>query len=687
MNRLFRFLLVPALALAACDSLSLDTDDSGELSGSGAPLTLAPDAWQIHFSNPGTSAATRVDTLIDDRVIEAIDQATTTLDLAVYDFDHPGITSAVLRAKARGVRVRFVGFNEQAQSNGYKALASAGVPMSIRPGSNLMHHKFLIADSTIVVSGSMNFTTYGADWNDENLLFVSSPALAAVYQSEFDQMFSGLFGRKKVARANRPVVPIQGGSIEVAFSPKEDTAGKLRSVLAGANTRVYFMIYSFTLADVAQQMIALKNAGVEVVGVFDKGSASNAYSVDETLAAAGIPVYIDGNENTSGFAGGRLHDKVMIIDAGTDSDPTVVTGSFNWSSGAANDNDENLMVVKGKALVAPYVREFCRVWSVSSVTTVANAPVPALCKKSPLVRMTEVLANPDGVDKNEEYVEIANFGDGPADISGWTLSDAVATRHVFAAGTTLAPGKALVVYSGPAADGSPRLIASTAQLALNNDVETTTLKNATGTIVDQLATGVAVSGESIHRDVLPLSPIADADYDGRPDVDRWAASGTFGAWRTSPGLRTDGSAYGTVTPAPTPNPGQDPGQDPNEDPAASIVVASAMPNPVGTDRPFEYVVIRNDDVVTVDLSGWAVGDLTSPHRHVFAPGTMLAPGASLKIWDGAGAQVAAGDLVASSGALSLNNDADSALLVDAHGASVATLSWKNAAEGAIVTKP
>lgn len=685
MNRFLPLLAAPVVALTACDDLV--TNPTADLDREIAPLTLSPDGWEIQFSNPGTSSATHVDTLIDERVIEAIDQTKSTLDLAVYDFDHPGITSAVLRAQSRGVRVRFVGFGDQATSNGYKALSAAGIPMMLRSGTNLMHNKFLISDATTVVSGSMNFTTYGADWNDENLIFVSSPALASVYQGEFDQMFSGLFGRKKVARAVRPVVPVQGGSIEVAFSPKEDTAGKLRSVLATAQTRVYFMIYSYTLADVANDMIALKNAGVEVVGVFDKASATNAYSQDEALAAAGIPVFMDGNENTSGFAGGRLHDKVMIVDGGTDSDPTVLTGSFNWSASASNDNDENLMVVKGKALVAPYVREFCRVYSVSSAAATPNAYVPSLCRPRPLVRMTEVLANPDGTDRNEEFVEIANLGDGPADISGWTISDAVAVRHVFAAGTTLGPRKSLVVYSGPSVDGSPRLIASTTMLALNNDVETTTLKDATGALVDQLATGLAVSGESIHRDVLPLSPIADADYDGKPDVDRWAASGTFGAFRISPGLRTDGTTYDAAAPTTTTDPSTDPTQNPTQGPLPLVVVSEAMPNPVGTDRPFEYVVITNRDTVTVDLSSWAVGDLTSPHRHVFSPGTLLAPGASLRIWDGAGSQVLAGDLVASSGALSLNNDVDSALLVDATGAQVHALSWKNVAEGVVVTAP
>jgi len=671
-----------SLGFAACDTAPSAPVD-GELGTTGAPLVLEPGAWQVHFSNPGTDASTRVDTRIDETVVAAIDGATSTLDLAVYDFDHPGITSAVLRAQARGVQVRFVGHGEQAGSNGYKALQAAGVPMSLRSGSSLMHHKFLIADRSLVSFGSFNFTTWAADYNDENQMFVESPALATVYQGEFDQMFAGTFGRKKVARAARPIIPVQGGTIEVTFSPKEQTSAKLREVLGTAQHNAYFMIFSFTLADVAADLAALRAAGVEVVGVFDKGSATNQYSQDEALAAAGVSVYVDGNENTSGFAGGRLHDKVLIVDAGTGSDPLVVTGSYNWSAGATNDNDENLVVMRGKTLVAPYVRELCRIHAIAR--PVAGAPVqtPSLCLPRPLVRMTELLANPDGVDRNEELVEITNLGDGPADLSGYAISDAIATRHVFAAGTTLAPRTSIVVWSGPSAvQGQARLIASTGQLALNNDAETTTLRNAQGQIVDQLVTGVAVSGESIHRDVMPLSPFADADLDGLLDVDRWAPSGTLGALLASPGVRPDGSPYDFVAADPTQ--GGDDGDAGADLP--TVTVSAALPNPVGADRPFEYVELRNDDVVTVDLSGWAVGDLTSPHRHVFAPGSALAPGQSVRIWDGAGAHVRPGDLVATSGALSLNNDTDVASLVDAHGELVSALGWKSPAEGLVVTQ-
>jgi len=672
MNRYLRALAVLGLVMSS----ACDTGDTTPVGVTGAALTfapLAPGAYQIEFTNPGTSAATAVDMPADDRVIEAIDQAQATVDIAVFGFDHAGITQAVLRAHARGLRVRLVGHGEElATSNGLKAIQSAGVPMVLRPGGTLMHHKFIIVDGQTVGFGSLNFTTAAATQNDENFVFTNSAELAQIFQGEFDQMFAGKFGTKKVARAVRPAVAIDGGSVQLHFSPKEDTATRLREVIASADTRIYFMIYSFTLPEVASDLIAAKNRGVEVVGVFDKSNASSSYSQDDALAAAGVRVALDGNENTSGFAGGRLHDKVMIVDAGG-SDPMVVTGSYNWSAGATTGNDETLAILRGTKLVAPYVAEFCRVWKNGSGG--AGTP-PALCADRPLVALTEVMANPEGTDRYEEWVEVTNVGTGSLDVSGWTIADALAVRHTFAAGTFIAPKQSLVVYSG-ASTTAIRLVASTGQLALNNDVETVTLADASGRVMDQVGLGLAVSGESMHR---TLDSLVDLDFDGRADGTRWDAHHLVSetGLLSSPGARPDGSLWSTVIVGPT-QPEETAGQT-ND---AEVHLASVLPNPVGTDRPEEYVVVENRGVVTVDLSGWAIGDLASPYRHVFAAGTTLASGASIKVYDGG---VHADGIPASSGALSLNNSDETLSLIDAHAASVDVMSWTSAAEGQVLSK-
>jgi phosphatidylserine/phosphatidylglycerophosphate/cardiolipin synthase-like enzyme len=654
---------------AACDDVS-----EPELGSMSAALVEASPV-SVEFTNPGTSAATAVDTQADDRVIAAIDGASARVDIAVFGFDHPGITQAVLRAHARGVAVRLVGHGEElATSNGLKALQAAGVPMVLRPGSALMHHKFMIIDGVDVAFGSMNFTTYAATQNDENLVFARSPELAAIFTSELEQMFSGRFGAKKTARLVRPEVVVDGGTIGLHFSPKEDTLARLREVIATSETRIYFLAFSFTLGDVANDLIAARGRGVEVVGVFDKGSASSSWSQDDALAAAGVPVFIDGNENTSGWAGGRLHHKVMIIDAGG-VDPIVVTGSYNWSASATTSNDETLAILRGKELVAPFVGEFCRVYrnSSASTSTVQSAP-PALCVEKPLLALTEVLANPVGYDRDEEWLELTNLGKASADLSGYAVTDSIAVRHVFSAGTHLAPNHSIVVHAGPRT-GEVRLTASTGQLSLNNDVDIVSLLTPSGAVVDRVTLGVAIEGESIHR---RPSSLRDLDFDGLVDADTWLRHTALSevGLTTSPGLEPDGTPWTDAAQGPVEV----------EEVVASehdVVITAALPNPVGTDRPEEWVVVTNTGPVTVDLSSWAIGDLGSPHRHVFPSGTLLVSGASLKVYDGG---VHGDGLPASSGALSLNNSDETITLYDAHALIVDALTWKSAAEGQIIAR-
>jgi phosphatidylserine/phosphatidylglycerophosphate/cardiolipin synthase-like enzyme len=53
-----------------------------------------------------------------------------------------------------------------------------------------MHHKVIVIDSQIVVTGSYNFTASAETRNDENLIVIYDPAIAAQYLAEFRRVFS-----------------------------------------------------------------------------------------------------------------------------------------------------------------------------------------------------------------------------------------------------------------------------------------------------------------------------------------------------------------------------------------------------------------------------------------------------------------------------------------------------------------
>jgi hypothetical protein len=119
--------------------------------------------------------------------------------------------------------------------------------------------------------------------------------------------------------------------------------------------------------------------------------------------------------------------------------------------------------------------------------------------------INEILANEPGSATAGEFVELVNVGAASVDLSGWKLWDGTSARHTFAAGTVLAPGKALVVFG--AASGIPAgltnaVAASTATLNLANTTDTVTVKNAAGTNIDTFTYGSSLAsadGVSMNR--------------------------------------------------------------------------------------------------------------------------------------------------------------------------------------------
>src|SRR5262245_8088579 len=114
------------------------------------------------------------------------------------------------------------------------------------------------------------------------------------------------------------------------------------------------------------------------------------------------------------------------------------------------------------------------------------------------VIINEILANEPGSNTGAEFVELVNVGGEAAQIDGWTLWDSfLKPRHVFAQGTILAGGHAVVVFGALNAippGVSNAVAASSGALSLNNTDDTVSLKDVAGTAVDSFTYGSALAG-------------------------------------------------------------------------------------------------------------------------------------------------------------------------------------------------
>lgn len=128
---------------------------------------------------------------VRDEIVHLIRQARHSVCFMTFTFTSVEISEAMAQARARGVAVAGVveGYGALAGHSRYVLLQAAGCAVRRDRGETTMHHKVIIIDGEIVVTGSYNFTANAGRINDENVLVIRSARVAAKYLAEFARLY------------------------------------------------------------------------------------------------------------------------------------------------------------------------------------------------------------------------------------------------------------------------------------------------------------------------------------------------------------------------------------------------------------------------------------------------------------------------------------------------------------------
>jgi len=254
---------------------------------------------------------------------------------------------------------------DEEQGHGqFAILEKAGIEVKDDGRSALMHNKFWIFDGKTVWTGSTNITQNGNFRNNNNVIVIESPELAAIYEREFQEMWAGEFGPRSPSTVGQQSLTIGGTPIQVLFASEDEVISHLIPLVEGAQDSIRIMAFSFTHDELENAVLGRAEAGVDVKAIFETRGSETEYSALPLFYCAEIPARQDGNPGT-------FHHKVLVIDG-----KTVVTGSLNFSENADDSNDENTLIITNPDIAALYLQEFDRRWSE------ANDPDPAImnCK-------------------------------------------------------------------------------------------------------------------------------------------------------------------------------------------------------------------------------------------------------------------------------------------------------------------
>jgi len=441
--RLARLLWVlPLLLVAACNPAptqeELDMTRGGRI--------------DVYFNDPGTRHDNMWEPDAIDVLVSLIEQSNATLDFAV-------VIDAVIDAWDRGVKVRMVGDAGHLYNSGYRQLDARQIPMVTGNRPHIMHDKFFIIDGRFVFAATANITDTDLRHNSNNMVMIDSPPVAADFTAEFEQMWGGKFGHTKEEIDNGRVYRVGDTIVEVWFAPNEDVIGRILEYVYGAQESIRFTIFAFTKDQVGSAFI-LKQAefdawneanGIDpdapidqrhtVAGVIDQSQlhSNGQYHEAYRLLAAGIPIRMDGDDNTLQpgdyqAGGGRLHSKTMLIDAEGDN-PVVITGSFNWSASATVSNDEFLLILRGdpdggpgaptgRRIADQYGTYFDLLWDTGR--HIGNTFVGEDLDPGDLV-INEVMwfgVNHQDLEGVDEFIELRNLTGDELDLSMWQVVNA-----------------------------------------------------------------------------------------------------------------------------------------------------------------------------------------------------------------------------------------------------------------------
>ena len=325
--------------------------------------------YQVYFNDlaPTADLITTTQTGMETALLTLINNASTSLDLAIYGLNRQSVIDALIAAHNRGVTVRVVGDDEAATVSYqpyYQMLTAAGIPIVTDTSlSTIQHNKFLVVDGQTVWTGSTNWTDTGFTLNANNSIVITDTILAAVYTTEFTEMWNGSFQGTKTDNTAH-LFNYNGIRLESYFSPTDLVAFEVWDELAQADETIHFAMFFWTDALLTNRVIERLEDGVAVSGMFDQLGEANGSSGDEAMCAAGARIGIESSA-------GKLHDKFAIIDV-NGSDPTVVLGSYNWTASGSYSNDENTLIIHDAVLAQAYYAEWQRLWAEIELDNICN---------------------------------------------------------------------------------------------------------------------------------------------------------------------------------------------------------------------------------------------------------------------------------------------------------------------------
>jgi phosphatidylserine/phosphatidylglycerophosphate/cardiolipin synthase-like enzyme len=129
---------------------------------------------------------------VANRIVEVLNEAQESIYFMAFSFTTDEFGEAIRLKAENDLTVARVMEEEQVKSNmgtEYDPFKQAGLDVLIDGNDGLMHHKVMIVDGKIVITGSYNFSRSAETRNDENLIIFHNEQIADFFLEEFQRVY------------------------------------------------------------------------------------------------------------------------------------------------------------------------------------------------------------------------------------------------------------------------------------------------------------------------------------------------------------------------------------------------------------------------------------------------------------------------------------------------------------------
>jgi len=294
-------------------------------------------------------------------IIDFIDGAKKSLNIAVQEIDNLEIAEAIIRARARKVRVRVVleahylksgkrsltpfektGSTNEKNRELVDAMLRSTINVNADFNPKIFHQKFIVRDGESVLSGSTNFTDTGVAQNLNHLVIIHDKGIAKIYNNEYSEIRKGHFGKFTIGVNERPKeIEVSGVRVKILFAPDHNPEMEIMKQIAKSKKRVDFAIFTFAESSgIDDEMVSVSGRNVKVRGAMYKAAANQKWSAKHTFKGSAAKLFLVPKAGLPAPRPRKLHHKIMVID-----EQLIIAGSFNYTAPANRTNDENIIII------------------------------------------------------------------------------------------------------------------------------------------------------------------------------------------------------------------------------------------------------------------------------------------------------------------------------------------------------